>query len=190
MAKDYVRRKPASKRGKAGAKRGKQSQQRPFPIVAVIILIATVTGFAWLLYSIKGHAPQPGLLPEAVAPKPNVKVTEPLNPLPQKPQERPYIRELETKEVEVEVDTSRTKSTRPYQMQCASFRNQSDAQAMKATIAFTGLSSQVKRSEGKNGVWYRVVLGPYTYKRNAETDRHKLQRAGIDTCQIWHWNWN
>ena len=51
-----------------------------------------------------------------------------------------------------------------------------------------GLESQVRSSEGKNGLWYRVILGPYETKRAAERDRHKLQRAKIYGCAIWNWN--
>ncbi|NAW96105.1 cell division protein FtsN, partial [Vibrio sp. V42_P2S4T144] len=36
--------------------------------------------------------------------------------------------------------------------------------------------------------WYRVVLGPYKFKRDAERDRHKLQRAKIEPCAIWKEN--
>jgi cell division protein FtsN len=182
VAKDYVGRKQASKKVAKSASKGK------LPLVALMILVAAIAGFGSLLYSIKDRASKPAPLPAAVSPKPAEKTK--LTPLPEKPKERSYIHELETKEVEVKVDTSKTKTNQTYQMQCASFRNQNDAQSMKATIAFSGLSSQVKRSDGKNGVWYRVVLGPYSSKRTAEGDRHKLQRSGIDSCQIWNWNWD
>jgi cell division protein FtsN len=89
---------------------------------------------------------------------------------------------LKDKEVVVDIP-EKEKSTRRYQMQCGSFRNQGDAESLKAKIAFQGLTSQVK----KTGDWYRVILGPYERKRPAEKDRHKLQRAKINGCQIWTW---
>ena len=76
-----------------------------------------------------------------------------------------------------------TKPSVPYQMQCGSFRNKDDAESLKANIAFQGLESNVK----KTGTWYRVILGPYERKRLAEKERHKLQRAKINGCQIWLW---
>ena len=44
---------------------------------------------------------------------------------------------------------------------------------------------RVDKTAGKHGDWYRVVLGPYTTKRATEVDRHKIQRTGIETCQVW-----
>ncbi|MCW8995834.1 MAG: SPOR domain-containing protein [Psychromonas sp.] len=103
--------------------------------------------------------------------------------LPEKPQPKwEYEQTLKTKEVEVDIPAEK-KSSRPYQMQCGSFRHQGDAESLKARIAFQGLNSQVK----KTGNWYRVILGPYERKRVAEKNRHKLQRAKINGCQIWYW---
>ncbi|CAK1782779.1 hypothetical protein VCRA2112O187_14490001 [Vibrio crassostreae] len=50
-------------------------------------------------------------------------------------------------------------------------------------IAFQGISSEIRKKDGSS--WYRVVLGPYKLKRDAERDRHKLQRAKIEPCAIW-----
>ena len=58
---------------------------------------------------------------------------------------------------------------------------------MKALIAFQGLTAQVRQTQGTKGTWYKVVLGPYDTKRAAERERHALQRAGINGCQIWYW---
>lgn len=71
-----------------------------------------------------------------------------------------------------------------YQLQCASFRQESQANEMKAVIAFQGLEAQVRQVEGTTGVWYKVALGPYERKRDAERKRHTLQNAGINGCQI------
>ena len=103
--------------------------------------------------------------------------------LPEKPQPQwEYEDTLKNKEIEVDIPAEK-KPTRPYQMQCGSFRRQGDAESLKARIAFQGLNSQVR----KTGNWYRVILGPYERKRLAEKARHKLQRAKINGCQIWYW---
>jgi len=103
--------------------------------------------------------------------------------LPEKPQPVwEYESTLKTKKIDVDIP-EKVLETRDYQMQCASFRNKGDAESLKAKIAFQGLNSQVK----KTGDWYRVILGPYERKRPAERDRHKLQRASINGCQIWFW---
>jgi cell division protein FtsN len=45
----------------------------------------------------------------------------------------------------------------------------------------------VRKSSGTNGIWYKVILGPYENKRAAERNKHTLQNAKINGCQIWLW---
>ena len=182
-------------RRKAGARRNAPPPRR-FPWFQLFLVIFMTGFFGYFLYSISGSADKPSTTvaskPAAPAkpaaqPKPAAKPTP--DPLPPKPKEQwRYIEELENKTVEVELPEVESKPTRPYLMQCGSFRTQKQADGLKARIAFQGLHSEVRRSDGKNGTWYRVVLGPYDRKRNAERDRHKLQRASINGCQIWFWS--
>ncbi|ADN77720.1 Sporulation domain protein [Ferrimonas balearica DSM 9799] len=186
MAKDYAgrgrpARKPARGRSKAPAK-------KPFPWPMALVVVALLCFFGYLLLTIQGASDrEEGTTPDAAVEQPAPKPKKEQAPLPEKPQEDwQYIDVLPNSEVEVEVPEQETGG--PYQMQCGSFRSEDQANAMRATIAFQGLESQVRRSEGRNGVWFRVVLGPYERKRLAEKDRHTLQRSGINTCQIWLWN--
>ena len=94
----------------------------------------------------------------------------------------------ELKSKEVEVGEYEVTEKGPYKMQCGSFKTMKQAEVMKATIAFTGLSAQISATKGSNGVWHKVFLGPYEKKRMAEKDKHKLKSNGITTCQIWYWN--
>jgi len=98
-----------------------------------------------------------------------------------------FIEGLPSYSVEVEVDELPNSDLR-YLMQCGSFRKQAQAEELKATIAFQGLESQVLESKGSKGIWFRVVLGPYESKRDAERDRHALRSARINRCQIWNWD--
>ncbi|WP_220719241.1 SPOR domain-containing protein [Agarivorans litoreus] len=186
MAKDYVGR---SKPKKRAAKPSRAvSNNKRFPLPLALAVIAAIVGFAALLFNIKGTAPTPAPeLSEIVKPKPATP-TKPKTTLPEPPKERTYVKELEEKKVEVEIAEQPSKPSKPYQMQCASFRSRDKAEESKALIAFAGLESQIRRTEGENGAWYRVVLGPYPTKRDAERARHILQRAKINGCQIWHWN--
>ena len=71
-------------------------------------------------------------------------------------------------------------------MQCASLRNRDDAEALKAQIAFkAGLIADVDRTEGKNGVWYRVRIQPFDTKRLAESANNQIKRARMSRCQIY-----
>ena len=110
------------------------------------------------------------------------------DPLPVLAEEQwEFIEGLPSYSVEVEVNEL-PNADRRYLMQCGSFRKKSQAEELRATIAFQGMESQVLESKGSKGIWYRVVLGPYESKRDAERDRHTLRSARVNRCQIWNWD--
>lgn len=74
-------------------------------------------------------------------------------------------------------------SNGPYMMQCGAYKTLEHAEERREDIAFQGILSSIQKKEGSS--WYRVVLGPYELKRDAERDRHKLQRAKIEPCAVW-----
>lgn len=187
---DYVARPRATKKKKNPYKpKGKQpaANNSGFkPVFIGLIIVALISGFAYFLFSIKNNAQDVESVDiELSKPVKTTKSAEE-DPLPEPPTEDwTYFDELPNKEVEVgDYDV---KESGPYQMQCASFRNQKDAEVLKAKIAFAGLSSKIRRAQGKNGVWYKVVLGPFERKRQAESAKHKLKRSKINGCQIWLW---
>lgn len=189
MPKDYVNR-PRPTRKKAPARSPGRAGRTPPPAKPkwpkLVIVALLVGGFASLLWWMQSTADK---LPDEPAPQAQPKPTpqQRKDPLPPKPEEEwRFIEELENKTVEVDVP-EQPESEGPYVMQCGSFHSAEQAEAMKAKIAFAGLESQVRATEGKNGLWYRVILGPYERKRRAESDRHKIQRAQINTCRIWKW---
>jgi len=172
MAK-VTRRKPA-KRGANKRNNKRKPNQQGFPYIACFFALVLIAFIGYFVFAVDKPAPQD---------KPKKSMVKNEEVLPEKPQPQwDYVDILKTKEVTVEIPEQK-KSTRPYQMQCGSFRQQGDAESLKAKIAFQGLESQVK----KTGNWYRVILGPYDRKRLAEKQRHKLQRAKINGCQIWYW---
>ena len=187
--KDYVktnRAKPKTAKRQPGKRRPSKAKPAAssIPWLAIILAICIVSGFAYFLWYLNQ---QPALEVTAEPKKPVAVAAKP-DPLPEKPTSEPYqyIKELENKEVKVEV--TEQAAAGPYQMQCGSFRNQSQAEEMKAKIAFSGFTAEVRRSEGTNGIWYRVVLGPYESKRQATADRNRLRQQNINTCQIWNWS--
>jgi cell division protein FtsN len=167
---------PAKKTRRAAPKRpSKKAKAQGFPFLAVGIAIILTAFLGYFMFAVDKPPP----VVDVVNKQP-VKKEE---PLPEKPQPKwQYEKSLPSKEVIVEIPEVE-ENTRPYQMQCGSFRQQGDAESLKARIAFQGLNSTVK----KTGSWYRVILGPYDRKRTAEKERHKLQRAKINGCQIWYW---
>ncbi len=93
-----------------------------------------------------------------------------------------YHQILTNKELEVEKDPKIAESSsKRYVMQCGASKVLEKAESLKAQIAFIGLQAEVVEKDG----WYRVRLGPYTSKRAAESDRHKLERNDFNDCRIW-----
>jgi len=190
---DYANRgRPPQKKKRATAKkspakgRAAKSTSKPVPWLIIALAVLLIAAFAYFLVSIQGQGRDAAPIDESI-PTADSSPAAPADLLPEKPQERwRYIEELENKEVEVDVPERELGP--PKLMQCGSFRNQADAEGLRARIAMLGLESQVRESNGRNGRWFRVILGPYATKRDAERDRHKVQRASIFGCQIWNWN--
>jgi cell division protein FtsN len=175
--KDYVKRGKPAQRSRRKAAPPKRKPWKP-----VLLAIIVASGFIYALYLLN-QAPEPEVpavveKPKAI-PKPQTQAKE-LPPIPE--EEWDYIKTLPEKEVKVEAKELAVSDV-PYIMQCGAYKTMSTAQERKMDIAFQGINSQVKKREDSS--WYRVVLGPYERKRDAEKDKHKLQRAKIEPCAIW-----
>jgi len=182
--KDYV---GQSNKRKKPAPKPQQVSRPPFPLVRFIVVMSLVAGFGYFLYKIttnNPNAPQVTTTPKSV--KESSKPKERVLPPAPNDEEWQFIEELENKQVDVTTDTLEAKG--PFLMQCASFRNESDAHSLKAKIAFSGFESQVRAAKGTTGLWHKVILGPFERKRDAEKTRHILKRNNINGCAIWNWN--
>lgn len=187
--KDYVKTarpkpkaKPKASTARRGSSRAAQKTNRPWLLMLITALL--LGSFGWFLWFLKQQPASTNQATEEVS-----RSIPAVDELPAKPVAEPYryIQELENKEVQVEVNVTERENLGPFQMQCGSFRQAEQAEAMRAQIAFAGFASAVRRTEGSNGVWYRVVLGPYDSKRKATADRNRLQQQNINGCRIWNW---
>ncbi len=170
---DYINKKPTNRNKKQAP------AKKPFPLILVLIALIAIGGFSYGLWYIKYNA-DPSLVEQQANPtKQEQKV---VNKPPKTPE---FIKEIKEHEIQVEVKEIEQKG--PYVMQCGSFKTMQQAQTLKAKIAFAGLTAEVKRTEGSNGAWYKVRLGPYETKRMAESDKNKLKRIKIMGCGIWLW---
>ncbi|PKH01804.1 cell division protein [Psychromonas sp. MB-3u-54] len=158
----------------AARKRSAVKKTTSIPYLAILAVVLIMGFIGFFMFGVEKPS-----VPQTV----NKPVQKKEDVLPEKPQPIwEYEKTLKTKKITVDIPEKK-EATRPYQMQCASFRARGDAESLKAKIAFQGLNSEVR----KTGNWYRVILGPYERKRLAEKHRHKLQRAKINGCQIWFW---
>ncbi len=187
---DYVSR-GRSPQNKKPANKGKKTDSNAqsgtpnmgkLPIVRLLGVFTLVIGFGVFLWSIKDNVEE----------EVDTQVSRPVAPteeaLPELPEEEwEYIKTLPGYEVEVDIK-EQEQSDKRYLMQCASFRTRAQAEEMKAKIAFQGLEALIRHSTGSNGDWFRVILGPFESKRDAEKVKHSLRKVNIATCQIWYWN--
>lgn len=178
---DYVSHSPKSKKNPY-----KKQPEAAAPILSlklkliILLMLLSVGGFAYFLWVIKDKAPLPD------TPLAPAKVVVKEKALPAPPKEKwGYMDDLKNKEVEEGEYIVEKKG--PYKMQCGSFKTRAQAETLKANIAFAGLTSQIKAVSGSNGTWYKVFLGPYERKRQAEKEKHALRRNNIKTCEIWLW---
>ena len=72
---------------------------------------------------------------------------------------------------------------RVYRIQAASFRNQDDANVLRAKLLLTDLPSSIEASEISGQTWYRVVIGPYSKKVNADRAMTRLRQQNLTA--IW-----
>jgi len=64
-----------------------------------------------------------------------------------------------------------------YLVQLASFRRPQDADKMKASLAMKGYHVSVVAVSQKNIYWYRVVLGPFVNKSEAQRTQQTIARS-------------
>lgn len=173
--KDYVK----GSRNQSATKRKPAPSKKPWK--AIIFAVSLLGVFAYGLF-VLSQDPEPPK-PVAVTTPPTKVIEKPESELPPLPEERwEYVKTLPEHEVAV-VAKEEQLSEIPYIMQCGAYKTRSQAEERKMDIAFQGINSQVRQREGSS--WYRVVIGPYARKRDAERDKHKLQRAKIEPCIIW-----
>nr|WP_269136901.1 SPOR domain-containing protein [Vibrio cincinnatiensis] len=173
--KDYVR------RGRSPKKPTKKTAPRRKPWRSGLLALILLSGFIYGLYRLSLEPEPPAPKSTSVSKsKPKVTPTETIPPPPTEKWD--YVESLPNREIEV-IAKEQEISDIPYIMQCGAYKTMHQAEARKLDIAFQGLTSKIRKKEDSS--WYRVVLGPYTFKREAERDRHKLQRAKIEPCAIW-----
>ncbi|MGO2010503.1 MAG: SPOR domain-containing protein [Pseudoalteromonas sp.] len=171
---DFINKKPGNRKSKK-----QPPKKKPLPILLIILAVLLIGGFSFGLWYVKKNA-DPKLVEQQA--NPTEAKSEPKVAKPRPPE---FIKEI--KEQEIQVTIKKLEQKGPYVMQCGSFKTKSQAETLKAKIAFAGLIAEIKKSTGSNGVWYKVRLGPYKTKRLAESDKNKLKRSKVTGCGIWFW---
>jgi len=67
-----------------------------------------------------------------------------------------------------------------YILQLGAFKNIADAEALKAQVAFIGLTAKIQSVDVNQTIWHRVRLGPYKSGRKADIVKKNLDSNGFD----------
>ena len=81
-------------------------------------------------------------------------------------------------EQELQQTQSRTPSN--YMLQLGAFKKLKDAEALKAQVAFVGLSAMIQSVTVNQTKWHRVRIGPYKSGRKADADKRNLEKNGFN----------
>jgi cell division protein FtsN len=188
VQRDYVRKKSPPK-GKA-----KKNKSRIFPLFMIFLAIIIIILFSSILYMVSTNSPKKPIE------RPKIKTEPPAATLPEKPQERwTYLKELETpnasgnsnaaSERQKILDSfmNKTPTTSTYTgdnskwlLQCGAFKNKTNADTLKASLAMVGFSGNISSSKQL----YRVTVGPYKNKGDAQKVLSTLKNNGINNCII------
>jgi cell division protein FtsN len=71
-----------------------------------------------------------------------------------------------------------------YVLQAGSYRNESDADRVRAQLALQGIQATVQRVAVDSDVWHRVRIGPITKLDQLNRLRKQLQAADVDALVI------
>ena len=103
-----------------------------------------------------------------------------------KPEFRFYD-ELKEREVEVSGNSvaEREQEDYNYALQAGSFKNEADADSLRAEILFLGLDAFIESKKNSSGnIWHRVIVGPFTSRSNLARARSLLINNDIKTMKI------
>ncbi len=179
-------RKPARQ---AAPKRSAPPPRRT-PWGLLLITLVVLGGLGYLVYTLLQTPPEP--TPAATAPVVSKPVPKPApKPAPQ-PEPEPEKSKFEFYEMlpkaevvapKVDVYKSTPKDAKMehrYLLQAGSFRDPGDAERMRAKLILQGFPGvRTDRSDGSNGVWYRVRLGPFDNRTEMNQAHNKLGKLNI-----------
>jgi cell division protein FtsN len=80
--------------------------------------------------------------------------------------------------------TARVERPGVYVLQAGSYRNEADADRVRAQLSMQGIDAKVQRVAVDADVWHRVRIGPITKLDELNKLRKQLQAADVDALVI------
>lgn len=183
----------AAKRSNQATRSGTERNQLPAWVWLLAGMLAGLLMAGIVFY--KGWAPklrdqQPTAAPEAIKP------AEPAAAVDAKPKYDFYsvLPEMEVVVPEEEIKSSAAAppplpteaaaNPQRFVLQAGSFRNNADADALKAKLALVGVRAQVTPVTINGADWFRVRVGPFSDLRELDGARQTLQANGISAIPL------
>jgi hypothetical protein len=97
---------------------------------------------------------------------------------------------LPQQNIEVEVDSKDIQQARTnkemdqFLLQAGSFRQSEDADRRRAELILLSLDAKVEETNGDNGRWFRVYIGPFQSRSKLAKARSLTAQQGIDTLLL------
>jgi len=167
------RRQGASRRAGTG---GGANRGRPLRWYAGGVATGMLASFLIYLVTLPGGAP-----PEGAEATPTARSEGAAQPRYE------FFEVLPKQTIEVDVDPAEVAAQRGtnddavYLLQAGSFRRAEDADQRRAELLLLGLDPRVEETNGGNGRWYRVVLGPFPSRSRMAAARSLTAQQNIDT---------
>lgn len=189
MARDYAK----GNRSRATTNRGGRSTRSSNPQAGRsggngwrLYGAGVVTGvFLSLLLYLVTLPPGPGEIPSANAVASAAEAAQE----PPKPRFDFYTM-LPEQTMDVEVEPAATAQPRSaavtewYLLQAGSFKQRDDADRRRAELLLLGLEPKIEESDGDNGRWFRVFVGPYESRGKMAKARSLTTAQNIDTLVL------
>lgn len=71
-----------------------------------------------------------------------------------------------------------------YVLQVGSYKDEADAESLKAKLALVGFEAVIQRVKIDEGTYFRVRMGPYQSMRTLQRDKKRLAKQGVDTLTL------
>jgi cell division protein FtsN len=97
---------------------------------------------------------------------------------------RPPPRSSDVKSKTTAIKAQNSKKLKQYVLQVGSFQNLTDAEKLKANLAFLGLKAEIQHVTVNNQAWHRVRTGPYQNKQRLYQNQKLLKQNDIDAISM------
>ena len=181
MTQDFARkkRKPAATRKTSGGSRKPASNGSPPSVwfFSGVFCGVFLCFLGWLAMQ------QPDAAPEVAAAGSN-RADPPPSP------DFTFYELLPEQKVEVKVNPEDVAKSRKkedisqFLLQAGSFRQEEDAQRRRAELIILNLEPSIRQSDGDNGRWFRVFVGPFESQSKLQRARTITAQEGIETLMV------